>query len=426
MRTIRFDYGKTGLEVELPEDCPAQVLRGAYRPALADPETSIRKALREPIGAPALSTLAQGCRRPLIVISDRTRPVPNKLLLPAILEELEAAGLPPGRVTILVGTGLHIPPGEEGVLELVGDEVHAGCRIVCHDAREAGSQVQAGEVDGRTVWMNREYVEADFRIVTGLIEPHLMAGYSGGRKGVCPGVLAAESIMLFHRADILNHPNARTGRLRDNPVNELAERVAGLVPPDFLVNATIDRARRVTGLYAGDWREAWRVGVRDLAEATTVTVAEPADVVITSSAGYPLDTTVYQAIKGVVAGAPVVAPAGVIILVASLTEGVGSREFEMLFREHADAPSFLQAITSSQEVLIDQWQLQMLAKVCQNASVWVYSDGLAAQELAGTLVRPIASVEQGIAQARKELGRDCSILCIPEGPYVIADLEHPG
>jgi nickel-dependent lactate racemase len=252
-----------------------------------------------------------------------------------------------------------------------------------------------------------------------------MAGYSGGRKGVCPGVLGAPSIVHFHSAGILNHPNARTGCVVENPVNDLAEQMAALAPPHFLANASIDRGRRVTGIYAGDWQEAWRAGVADVAAATGAASAGLADVVITSSAGYPLDTTVYQAIKGVVAAEPVVKPGGTVILVASLAEGIGSEEFEAQFRRYSDAPGFLQAITETDHVAIDQWQLQMLARVATRAEVLIYSDGVDPQVLEGTMVRPICSVEEELASIRRRRGGECSIVCIPEGPYVIAEPAPP-
>lgn len=418
-KTIRFDYGRQGLDVRLPAAQVHQVLRSRHSPPLEDPPAAVRQALGRPIGSPPLAELARGQRQALVTVSDGTRPVPNRLLLKALLEELGAAGIPPEWVTVLVATGLHAPPNRMGLLELLGEEVLDRCRVLCHDARDRSAHCAVGRVSGRTVLIDRTYVEAELRIVTGLIEPHLMAGYSGGRKGVCPGVLGAQSIMDWHRPELLAHPKAQAGVVDGNPVDTEAHEVAALAPPSFLLNVTIDRDRRVTGVYAGDWREAWRRGVEEAARATTVPVSQPVDVVVTSSAGYPLDTTFYQAIKGIVAAGAAVRPGGVVILAASLSEGVGSEEFAALFRQHPDAESFLEVILTRPQVAIDQWQLQMLAQVMQRASVWVYSDGLEQDELRALYVEPLASVEAGIERARSLLGSDCSMLCLPEGPYVV-------
>jgi len=422
-RAVRLDYGRQGLEVLLPAPSVCQVLDARHTPPLDNPQIAVETALRQPIGSPALAELAHNHRQALITVSDRTRPVPNRLLLPAILKELERGGIPRERVTVLVATGLHRAPLQRELLESIGEQVTSTCRVLGHDARDQRAQVAVGEVGGRTVWMNRVYVEAEFRIVTGLIEPHLMAGYSGGRKGICPGVLGAQSILNWHRPALLAHPQSRAGVTGGNPVDAEAHQVAALAPPAFLLNVTVDRGRRVTGVFAGDWRKAWSAGVAAAARATTVAASRPADVVVTSAAGYPLDTTFYQAIKGIAAAATATRPGGVIILAASLSEGVGSAEFQDLFRQYADAQSFLKAITATTEVRIDQWQLQVLAQVLRRASVWVYSEGIAPEALASLYVEPLASVEEGIERARTLLGPDCSVLCLPEGPYVVPVLK---
>ena len=409
--------------MRLPADQACQVLRSHYPPPADDPRAAVQWALRHPVGCPPLADLARGHRQALVTVSDRTRPVPNRLLLGALLEELVAAGIPPERVTVLVATGLHAPPQPAELTELLGEEVVRHCQVVCHDARDLSAQCAVGEVSGRTVFMNRTYVDGELRIVTGLIEPHLMAGYSGGRKGVCPGVLGAQSILNWHRPELLAHPRARAGVLTDNPVDAEAHQVAALAPPSFLLNVTIDRRRRLTGVYAGDWRQAWQAGAADSARATSVRVAHPADLAVTSAAGYPLDVTFYQAIKGIVTAAGAVRPGGVVILAASLSEGVGSEEFAALFHQYADAESFLTAVLKRPEVTIDQWQLQMLAQVLQQVSVGVYSEAISPEELKALYVEPLATVEEGIDRARALLGRGCSMLCLPEGPYVVPVLR---
>jgi nickel-dependent lactate racemase len=384
-------------------------------------------ACREPIGSPPLAELARRHGRALITVSDRTRPVPNRVLAPVLLEELSAAGIPPERVTVLVATGLHHPPDGQELVEILGSEVLERCHVLGHDARNESAQVAVGRVGGRAVLMDRAYVEAPLRIVTGLIEPHLMAGYSGGRKGVCPGVLAAESILHWHRPELLAHPRAIAGVLDGNPVDEEAHDIVRLAPPHFLLNVTIDRLRRMTGVFAGDWEEAWRAGVRHVAGSVVIPVPSVlADVVVTSAGGYPLDATFYQAIKGIVAAASVVRPGGVVILAASLAEGIGSADFAALFQHHHDPQDFLDHIHGTSEVRIDQWQAQVLAQVRRKAEVWVYGEGLSPEVLRSLYVEPLASVEEGIERASTLLRKDCSILYLPEGPYIAPVLTAAG
>jgi len=437
--SIRFDYGHTGLEVHPPEGPVREILPGRapsrratgdvrrghicvradYPPPLPDPYAAIRAACRQPTEAPPLRELARGHQEALITVSDRTRPVPNRLLLRVLLEELEHGGIRPERVTVLVATGLHYPPNDEELLELVGQEVLDHSPVLSHDARDDSAQRCVGQAAGRSIWMDRTYVEAELRIVTGLIEPHFMAGYSGGRKGVCPGVLAARSILEWHRPQLLAHPRARAGVLSGNPVDAEAQEITSLAPPHFLLNVTVDRERRVTGVFAGDWRAAWSAGVGEAARSMVVPICGPADVVVTSAGGYPLDATFYQAIKGAVTAAAAVRPGGVVILAASLSEGVGSPEFQALFRRYPDPEAFLDHVMQTPEVSIDQWEAQMLAQAKRRAEVWVYADGLSREEISSLYVEPLSSVEDGIERARALLGRDCSILYLPEGPYVV-------
>lgn len=436
---IDLDYGRGTLPVRPPRgpvrplgpgsaDDPARegrtrgadlYVRAGHPQPLAEPAEAVRRACREPIGSPPLRELARSRRRVVITVSDRTRPVPNRLLLDVLLKELEQAGIAPQRVTVLVATGLHHPPLGGELAEVVGEATLQRCRVLCHDARDPAAQAPAGRAAGRTIRMNRTYLEADLRIVTGLIEPHFMAGYSGGRKGVCPGVLAAESILHWHRPGPLAHPKARAAVLAGNPVDREAREIARPAAPHFLLNVTIDRSRRITGVWAGDWRSAWLAGVSQAARSLVVPLGRPADIAVTSAGGYPLDATFYQAVKGIVNAAWAVRPGGVVILAASLSEGVGSDDFQALFRQYPEPEAFLAATMEAPTVRIDQWQVQMLAQALRRARVWVYAEGLDSERLRALYVEPLESVEEGVERALRLLGRDASILYLPEGPYVV-------
>ena len=262
------------------------------------------------------------------------------------------------------------------------------------------------------------------KITTGLIEPHLMAGFSGGRKLVCPGLAALETIRVWHSPRFLEHPNARAGVLDGNPVHEENTWIARRAGCDFIVNTVIDAERRVLSVVAGDMEAAFAEGVEFVRPLVTDTVPDEVDVVVTSSAGYPLDTTFYQSIKGMVASLEIVKPGGTVILAASLAHGIGSKPFERLFDENPTLDGFMDRILNTDYFVMDQWQMESLAKVRRKANVVVVTDGLSPETLDRLFVRSAPSVEAAVADALAEHGRDATIAVIPKGPYVIAEVSH--
>jgi nickel-dependent lactate racemase len=272
---------------------------------------------------------------------------------------------------------------------------------------------------GVPAWIDTRYVSADLKIATGLIEPHLMAGYSGGRKLICPGIAALETVKLWHGPAFLEHPKADCGFLDGNPVHEENTRIARMAGCDFIVNVTLDSERHVTSLVAGDMEQAFREGVRFVENVAKVRVSQPADIVVTSSAGYPLDTTFYQAVKGLTGCLPIVKEGGTIIMAASLSEGIGSAEFQSLFRDNASLEGFMQRILGKDYFVLDQWQLEELAKVRRKARVKLVSDGLPAPVISGLFVEAAPSVESAVADSLAEYGPDATVAVIPKGPYVL-------
>lgn len=418
-------YGKDGLPVELPEANVKHVLRLRELPVLARPEAALREALREPIGCAPLAEVAQGRSDAVIVVSDLTRPVPNKVLLPPILEALQEAGVPPERVLILVATGLHRANTEAELLEMLGPEVlAAGCRIENHVARDAGSHAQLGRTTrGIPVQVDRRYVEADLKILTGLVEPHLMAGYSGGRKAICPGLCSVETVMAWHGAEMLDPAEACAGNLRGNPVHEEALAIADMAGgADFVVNTVLNEAREIVGVFAGEMRRA-HVAAMELAEQQAkVALPEPVDIVITSAAGYPLDLTFYQGIKGMVAALAIVKPGGSVIIAHENAEGIGGAEFTELMLGLDSLDGYLGRLFGGDICLIDQWQLQEMEKVCRRATVYSVSS-LPEETQRKLFVEPAATVEAALEKALAVHGPEATIAVIPEGPYVLACLE---
>jgi nickel-dependent lactate racemase len=417
---VTLDYGRTGLDVELPAERVVGPLAIRDVPPLADPEGAVAAALKAPIGSRPLAQIARGRADACILICDVTRPVPNQTILRPMLKVLSDAGVPREETLILVATGLHRPSTGAEKLEMLGEEIVAGYRVEDHYGTRLEAHTLVGTSSrGIPGWIDTRYVRADLKITTGLIEPHLMAGYSGGRKLICPGVAALETVKRWHGPELLEHPRADCGILEGNPVHEQNTEIALLAGCDFIVNVTLDSQRRVTSVVAGDMVEAFLAGVRFMQGICKAEVKNPVDIVVTSSAGYPLDTTFYQAVKGLTGCLPIVKDGGTIIMAASLSEGVGSPEFQSLFHENPSLEVFMERILGKDYFVLDQWQLEELAKVRRKAKVKIVSDGLPPDVLASCFVEPAASVEAALAASLAEYGPDAQVAVIPKGPYVL-------
>lgn len=418
---ISLEYGHGTLRVELPEQRVIRTL--SYKPAapLADPVAALQGQLDEPIGSSPLRQLAAGRRTACVVISDITRPVPNTVLLPPILKTLESAGIDRSNILILVATGLHRPNEGDELVEMVGQSIVDNYRIENHHGQSQDEHTFLGASPrGVPIWIDSRYVQADLKITTGLIEPHLMAGYSGGRKLICPGLAALATVRAWHSPQFLEHPNADCGILEGNPVHEENTWIGRKAGCDFIVNVVLDDHRRPLKIVAGDMEAAFLAGVGFVETVVADSVPSLVDIVVTSGAGYPLDTTFYQSIKGMVGALPIVKQGGTIIIAASLSEGIGSAPFQQIFKDHPDLETFMQRIQNDTYFAMDQWQLEELAKVRRRANVIMVSDGLKPEVLDKLFVSSAASVEQAIQQAIAQHGPDATIAAIPKGPYVLA------
>ena len=416
---VALDHGHGRLEIALPDGHPVDVVEKAPLPPLARPERAVRESLEMPVGSPPLRVLARGRRNAVIVVSDATRPVPNALLLPPILDALERGGIPARAVSVLVATGLHRPARRDELDEILGPELARTLHVEQHDARDRDAHADLGTSRaGIPVWIDRRYLAADLKILTGLVEPHLMAGYSGGRKAVCPGLAAVETIRVAHGPRMLE-ARVGAGIVDGNPLHEDLLEIAGRAGVDFIANVALDRQRRVSGVFCGDSSEAHAQAMRFVEAECRVDLEEPADLVITSGGGYPLDATFYQAIKGVAAAAGVVRPGGTILLCAALSDGVGSPSFEKLLRESASTGDFELRLADDSFFAVDQWMVQHLCQARRRARVLLYTDGLplaAANEL---LVEAVPDPESGVQRALSSRP-GARIAVLPQGPYVLA------
>lgn len=418
---VSLPYGRGAVEVAVPDD--ALVLRPVDAAPIPDPVGAVRHALEQPLGSVSLRRLAEGARSATVVISDVTRPVPNRLLLPPILDALERAGLERRHVTILVGTGLHRPPKEREIAELVGAEIATAYPVVSHDARDHRQLVPAArDASGAPVLVHRAYAAADVRILTGFVEPHLFAGFSGGGKAVLPSIADAESIMRNHSARNLAHPRATWCVSVGNPVFEEMRDVALQTRPSFIVNVTLDEARRITGVFAGELVTAHDAAIRQATRQAVCPVPHEFDIVVVTHMGYPADLNLYQSVKGLSVAAQAVRPGGTIILVAECAEGLGSAEYAALLRSERSPDQILDHILSPGFSAIDQWQVQIQAMVQAKANVYLYSS-LTEDVVRAAHLLPCADVGDTIAseaaQVQRREGRAARVLVLPHGQLTV-------
>lgn len=416
-------FGKSGLTLELPDGFRYRVLEARWATPLENPQKAIEAALDAPIGSPSITALAQNKKSAAISVCDITRPVPNAQLLPPLLSRLESAGIPRSEITILIATGLHRAASAEEIREICGPYVADTYRVVNHDARAFSQHKHVGiTASGTPVYVDERFTSADLHITIGFIEPHLMAGFSGGRKLIAPGLAAQQTIKVLHSPKFMRDPRASEGNIDDNPLNKELVEIAGMVRHDFILDVALARGtgqRPIAGVFAGNPVQAHRAGTDFVSRVTLETLDQPVDAVITTAAGYPLDLTYYQAIKGITAASHIVKSGGKILLLAACDEGVGGNEFGQMLRTFVSDREFMDHITAA-PVEVDQWQLEKLGLVTADVKLLYYVPGVPQQyrdSLWGT-VYPSAS--SAVMALTSSLPRNASIAVIPEGPYVLA------
>jgi nickel-dependent lactate racemase len=416
---LNLAYGKTGLPLELDDSLDVTVVEPAFVPALADPETAVRSALRVPIGSPPLRDLVRSGMRVGIVFSDITRPAPNPLMLEAILEVLDA--VPGIEIVLFNALGTHRPNTEAELRAMVGDAIFDERRIVQNDTFDAATQVRIGVTSkGHETWINSELMRCDLKILTGFIEPHLFAGFSGGGKAIMPGMAGQRTVLGNHDAGMVGHPKAIWGVTHGNPIWEEVREVAGQAGRLFLLNVTLNRDKAVTGVFAGDLDKAHAAGCAFVKRSAMVAVARPFDIVVTTNSGYPLDINLYQSVKGMRAAEQIVRPGGAIIIAASCWDGIPEHGlYGKILRESRNARELLDKIRAPGFLEQDQWQAHIQALVQLKADVYVRSDGLTDDQIRGALLLPSRRIEDTVAELVNTYGRGASICVMPEGPQTI-------
>ena len=414
---VKLAYGRNGLVVNLPES--AEVIQPRFIPGLPDEKLALCEAIRHPIGARPLAGLVRPGDTVVIVHTDITRATPNARILPVLLEELERAGVQKNDITLLNGLGTHRPQSEAELRQLLGAGVVENYRCVQHDCHDDANLVSLGETTlGHRLRVNRTYMDAKVKILTGFIEPHFFAGFSGGPKAILPSLAGVESVFTNHGFHMLAHPRASWGITQGNPIWEEMREAALQTHPDFLLNVTLNARHEVTGVFAGDLLAAHRAGCEFLRETAMVPVAGAYDVVLTTNSGYPLDQNLYQSVKGMSAAARIVRKGGAILMAAACEDGVPNFGLYAELLERAGSPERVLAMIAAPGFQAqDQWQVQIQAQIQLQADVHVFSDGLSDNQIRRALFKPSRNIEASIAKLLAEKG---SRLCVlPEGPQTI-------
>ncbi|MCU6790877.1 nickel-dependent lactate racemase [Paenibacillus sp. WQ 127069] len=411
-----LQYGKDALRINVPDH--SKVIEPSHLEGLKEDKAAVMEALQHPIGVPPLREMVKATDKVAIVISDITRPTPNHKLVPWLIEEL--AHVPAEQFVIINGTGTHRDQTREEFVQMLGEEVVDKVRVINHHCHNKDELVNLGRISfGCDAYLNKEYVEADFRIVTGFIEPHFFAGFSGGPKGIMPGIAGIETILTFHNARMIGDPLATWGNMQHNPLQEMAGEVNRLCKPEFMLNVALNKDKEITQVFAGELFEAHKQGCAFAKEHAMVPVEQRFDVVITSNSGYPLDQNLYQAVKGMSAAHKIVKQGGTIIVASECSDGIP---------DHGNYAGILQLRKTPQEILelindpsfsqFDQWQVQKQAVVQVWADVYVRSslpDGLIEQ----AMLKPSANIDDTLQQLAHKYGESMSVAVLPLGPLTI-------
>jgi nickel-dependent lactate racemase len=413
---VALAYGRGRKTIDIPDH--AVVIRPEELAGLPDERAAFEAAVRAPIGAPPLRELASADTTVAIVIADITRPSPSERLVPWIMAEL--AHVPRENVVIINGTGSHRANTRDELIQMLGREIVDSVRIVNHSAFDDSQLTHLGRTSyGGEVWLNNEYLRADLRIVTGFIEPHFFAGFSGGPKGVVPGVAGINTIMHLHNAQMIGDPRSTWARLEGNPVQGEIREAITFAPPQFMVNVALNAERAITALWAGDYLQAHEIGCRFVAQHATCPVEAVFDVVITTNSGYPLDQNVYQAVKGMSAAARIVRPGGAIIAVAECSDGLPDHgNFKDLLQLRPTAHELLELIETPGFERYDQWQAQSQALIQRKADVYLYSS-LDPQTVRRAMLTPTSDIEATLALLLERYGAAAQVAVLPEGPQTV-------
>lgn len=410
-------------EKRLALDVPAavQIMEMAPIASLADPGAAVVEALRSPIASPSLAQVAKGKQSACVVISDFTRPVPNRIILPPLLRTLEQNGIPREAITILIATGMHRPNLGAELEALVGPQIAADYKVVNHYCRKSEEYRRVDMIDGAPIEINTHYLDAELKILTGLIEPHFYAGYSGGRKAILPGIASFETMKFMHSFEMIDHPKVTNCLIDDNPFHNYGIRVAERVGVDFILNVVINRQREIAGVFAGHFNEAHLAGCAMVRHHSVFPLDRAVDLVITSGGGFPLDATFYQISKALIGAKSILRKGGTILVACECREGLGSPDFCNIIHSVCTPREFFDGYCDPVNFVIDQWCAQNIYQAFDHAGkVYLYAPGLAADDFKSLGAVRVENLQE---TANRLLADHGSAVVIPDGPYTIGVVE---
>lgn len=424
MKQIEIPYGRKHIFANVAEENLMGVYESELPAAAIDPVAEVEQALDNPIGSQKLEELAKGKKNCVVIASDHTRPVPSKILMPALLKRLRI-GNPDIDITILIATGCHRETSRAELVEKFGEEIVANEKILVHDSSDRSQLVFVDILpSGGELVLNKLIMETELLISEGFIEPHFFAGFSGGRKSVLPGVAARETVLANHCSEFIQSPFARTGNLANNPIHCDMVFAANRANLAFILNVVINGEKKIVKAFAGDRVAAHEAGCAFLKDSCRVAVPE-ADIVITSNGGYPLDQNVYQSVKGMTAGEAVCREGGVIILTACCNDGHGGEAFYKVLSDCASAQALLDSIADipRDKTTPDQWQYQILARILAKYKVIMVTEDCDHQMIRDMKMDVAATIDEALQMAYQYVGAIAKVAVIPDGVSVIAERE---
>jgi nickel-dependent lactate racemase len=422
---VQITYGRGAIPLRLDPDLAEwHVIRPKFAPALPNAEEVFRAACRKPIASKPLRELIGPHDRLVIVTCDGTRPVPNRKLIPWLLQELP---VPVEQVTVLLGTGSHRANTAAEIDAMFGADVASRVKIVNHNSFDPQANVYVGKSPaGKAAYLNKRYVEADKRIVVGLIEPHFFAGFSGGAKGIVPGIASIDTIIRLHSFDLIADPLSTWGTVEENPVRQELEGMLQNCPPHFMVNVILNSAKEISGVFVGDYIAAHRHGCQRSKEEAMQPVPYLFPLVITSNSGYPLDQNLYQTVKGISAGARIAEPGGTVLIASECSDGLPNHgNFRALMHAGQSPHDILQNIVDLPEEILDQWQVQVYAYLMRKYDVQIFC-AMDPAAVRACKLQPVADLQAAVGTAVRELGRRSPVAVMPDGPLTIPYVRSDG
>jgi nickel-dependent lactate racemase len=420
---VTLAYGKQDLDLLLPDSYDVTVIEPRYVRGVSDPEEALKNALRSPVSSQSLSDMVKKTDTIGIVVNDITRATPYRTILPVLLNEMK--DFPSNKITFFVALGTHREDSEQELRGMLGDPIVDGYRIVQNNCIDRATQVKIGVTQsGNEIWINREFSECELKLLTGFIEPHFFAGFSGGGKAVVPGMAGLQTIMKNHSPMNMDDKKAIWGITEGNPIWEEVHEAALMAGNSFLLNVALNKNQEITGVFAGDLTDAHRQGCKFVKNAAMVPVPRPFDIVVTSNSGYPLDLNLYQSVKGMSAAAQIVKMGGAIIVAADCWDGIPEHGlYGQILRESKTPQELLEKVRNSGSGKQDQWQAHIQAKIQIKADVYVRSGNLTNGQIESALLKPSHRIEETVDELIKRYGKSARICVLPEGPQTIPYLK---